>query len=153
MIIGKLAGLLQGIFFIGQKNRRLLKADGGSYATKRQLNLCGTGTRGEYLCQPRRDAQIAAHLKRDLGVTLMGLFQQGRQVIGDMRSRMQKIRNGNNFFSPFGHTCIYRFGDGWLIAFHKTDLNQVKDAARFDFFHHPEHIFVCGWPGRSVDQD
>lgn len=83
----------------------------------------------------------------------MGLFQQGRQIIGDMSSGMQKIWHGDDFFSPFGHTCINGFWNGWFIAFHKTDLNQVKDAACFDFFHHSEHIFVCGWPGRSVDQD
>ena len=127
----------------------------GSVTTseERRLDLCRPGTGGKDLSQAGRYTEVASHLERDRGMTFMGLFQQGRQVIGDMRSRMQKIRNGNNFFSPFGHTCIHCFGDGWLIAFHKTDLNQVKDAARFDFFHYPKHIFIGGWPGRSVDQD
>lgn len=127
----------------------------GSVTTseERRLDLCRPGTGGKDLSQAGRYTEVASHLERDRGMTLMGLFQQGRQIIGDMSSGVQKIWNGDDFFSPFGHTRINCFWDGWFIAFHEADLNQVKNAARFDLFHHPKHIFVCGWPRRTVDQN
>ena len=89
-------------------------------------------------------AQIIAHQKLDVRIFFLRPFQQCRQIVGDMVSRVQKIRHRDDTIRASFHAQINRGWNIGFVAFHKPDLkDRVLDiAARAQHIDNREHIAV-----------
>ena len=80
-------------------------------------------------------------------------FKQGRQVVRDMRSRMQEIGHGNHAFRSLCHTRLLSLRECRRITLHKPDFHNGKFSPLSNLLHNPEHLRIGNRARTAVNQD